>query len=77
MGRMGAEDPSRTFPAEPPGDGALSEEEILRLLSQGYLTKEIAGQLSISLETVKTHLKHIYGKLQVRTRTEAVIKFLK
>lgn len=52
------------------------EEEILQLLAQGYLTKEIAGQLSISLDTVKTHLKHIYGKLQVRTRTEAVIKFL-
>lgn len=52
------------------------EEEILELLSQGMLSKEIAGRLSISVETVNSHLKHIYGKLHVRTRTEAVIKFL-
>ncbi len=52
------------------------EEEILKLLAQGHLTKEIADQLSISLETVKSHLKHIYGKLHVRSRTEAVIKYL-
>lgn len=53
------------------------EEEILQLLSQGMLSKEIARQLSISIETVNSHLKHIYGKLHVRTRTEAVIKFLR
>lgn len=52
------------------------EEEILELLSQGMLSKEIARRLSISVETVNTHLKHIYGKLHVRTRTEAVIRFL-
>ncbi|MEO7415102.1 MAG: response regulator transcription factor [Opitutaceae bacterium] len=52
------------------------EEKILQLLSQGMLSKEIAGQLSIGVETVNTHLKHIYGKLHVRTRTEAVIRFL-
>ena len=53
------------------------EEEILELLSQGYVSKEIASRLSISTETVKSHLKHIYDKLHVRTRTEAVIKYLK
>lgn len=53
------------------------EEEILQLLTQGMLSKEIAQRLSISVETVNSHLKHIYGKLHVRTRTEAVIKFLK
>jgi DNA-binding NarL/FixJ family response regulator len=52
------------------------EEEILRLLARGHVTKEIADQLSISAETVKSHLKHIYGKLHVRSRTEAVIKYL-
>ncbi len=52
------------------------EEEILRLLSQGMLSKEIARTLEISVDTVSTHLKHIYSKLHVRTRTEAVIKFL-
>jgi DNA-binding NarL/FixJ family response regulator len=52
------------------------EEEILQLLAQGFVSKEIADQLGISLETVKSHLKHIYGKLHVRSRTEAVIKYL-
>jgi DNA-binding NarL/FixJ family response regulator len=52
------------------------EEEIMHLLSQGLLSKEIAHRLSIGLETVNTHLKHIYSKLDVRTRTEAVVKFL-
>ena len=55
----------------------MTNEEILQLLAQGFLTKEIAAQLSISLETVKSHLKHIYGKLHVSTRTQAVIKYLK
>jgi DNA-binding NarL/FixJ family response regulator len=53
------------------------EEEILDLLSKGYLLKEIAEQLSLSPNTVKTHLRHIYDKLHVRSRTEAVIRYLK
>lgn len=53
------------------------EEEILQLLTKGLVSKEIARDLSISVETVNSHLKHIYGKLHVRTRTEAVIKFLR
>jgi DNA-binding NarL/FixJ family response regulator len=52
------------------------EEEILQHLAKGFLSKEIALQLSISLETVNSHLKHIYNKLHVRSRTEAVIKYL-
>ena len=52
------------------------EEEILDLLTHGYVTKEIASELHISVETVKSHLKNIYRKLHVRTRTEAVIKHL-
>lgn len=52
------------------------EEEILSLLSQGYANKEIADKLSINYDTVRTHLKHIYEKLHVRSRTEAVIKYL-
>ena len=49
----------------------------MELLVQGCLSKEIADRLSIGLETVNSHLKHIYEKLHVRSRTEAVIKYLK
>jgi len=52
------------------------EQEILGLLAKGYLYKEIVDQLGISLGTVRTHLKRIYEKLHVQTRTEATAKFL-
>ena len=45
--------------------------------SQGFLYKEIAEKLGISYETVHTYIRRIYEKLQVRTRTEAVAKFLR
>jgi DNA-binding NarL/FixJ family response regulator len=51
------------------------EEEVLGLLSQGCLYKEIADRLSISLNTVRTYMKRIYEKLHVQSRTEAVAKF--
>lgn len=53
------------------------EEEILSYLVKGYFYKEIAGFLFISVETVRTHIRNIYEKLQVRTRTEAILKYLK
>jgi DNA-binding NarL/FixJ family response regulator len=53
------------------------EEEILLLLSKGFLYKEIADQLFISPDTVHNHIRHIYEKLQVHSRTEAVVKYLK
>jgi len=52
------------------------EEEILQHLAKGYSTKEIADRLCVSANTVRTHLQHIYDKLHVRSRTEAVVKFL-
>jgi len=52
------------------------EEEILSLLIKGYFYKEIAAALFISVETVRTHIRHIYEKLQVRTRSEAIYKYL-
>jgi RNA polymerase sigma factor (sigma-70 family) len=50
------------------------EQEIIQLLARGYLYKEIADQLGLSVETVRTHLHRIYEKLHVHTRTEAVMK---
>jgi DNA-binding NarL/FixJ family response regulator len=52
------------------------ENEILTYLARGYQDKEIADQLFLSIKTVHTHLRNIYQKLQVRSRTEAVVKFL-
>ena len=53
------------------------EQQVLDLLSQGLMYKEIAEKLAISYETVHTYIRRIYEKLQVRTRTEAVAKFLR
>lgn len=50
------------------------EKEILTLLSQGNSYKIIAAQSEISLDTVRTHIKKIYEKLQVHSQTEAVSK---
>ncbi len=52
------------------------EEEVLTLLARGLLYKEIAEELFISKETVHNHLRSVYEKLQVRSRTEAVVKYL-
>lgn len=53
------------------------EQEVLDCLAQGLIYKEIADKLQISYETVHTYIRRIYEKLQVRTRTEAVAKFLR
>jgi DNA-binding NarL/FixJ family response regulator len=60
----------------PAGGESLTprEQEIIQLLARGYLYKEIADQLGLSVETVRTHLHRIYEKLHVHTRTEAVMK---
>lgn len=50
------------------------ENEILGFLSKGYRYKEIAELLFISIETVRTHIRNIYEKLQVNSRTEALNK---
>ena len=50
------------------------EQEILEQLSRGYRYKEIAEKLHISTETVRTHIRNIYEKLQVNSRTDALRK---
>ena len=52
------------------------EQEILKCLSHGLADKEIARVLKISAWTVHEHLKSVFGKLGVHTRTEAVVKYL-
>lgn len=53
------------------------ESEILVLLSEGLSNKEIADRVNISYDTVRAHLRHIYEKLHVRGRTEAVRRYLR
>ncbi len=50
------------------------EKEVLDLLAKGFRYKEIASQLFLSVETVRTHIRNIYEKLQVQNRTEAINK---
>jgi len=61
-----------------PGSSVLTsrEHDILGCLRKGSADKDIARDLNISVWTVHTHLKKIYEKLGVRSRTEAVIKYL-
>jgi DNA-binding NarL/FixJ family response regulator len=61
-----------------PQTAALSprEAEVLDLLAKGFLYKEIADKMAVSYATVHTHIRHVYEKLHVRSRTEAVAKHL-
>ena len=65
------------LPPPTPESEQLSEREaqVLAALAKGQLYKEIASQLEISENTVRTYVKRIYDKLHVHTRTEAVAKF--
>jgi DNA-binding NarL/FixJ family response regulator len=62
---------------EPAANLSPREQEVLDLLARGLIYKEIAERLGITYETVHTYIRRIYEKLQVRTRTEAVAKFLR
>jgi DNA-binding NarL/FixJ family response regulator len=67
----------KSAPAQPTENLSEREQQVLDLLSRGLMYKEIADKLQISYETVHTYIRRIYEKLQVRTRTEAVAKFLR
>lgn len=65
-------------PSRPGAEQLLSsrEREVLGLLSKGLPYKEIADMLGVGIETVRKHCHNIYEKLQVSSRTEAVVKYL-
>ncbi|MDQ3723520.1 MAG: response regulator transcription factor [Actinomycetota bacterium] len=71
---------ARHMPAEPQAGGLDGagltdrEAEVLRLIARGLTNAEIAAQLTVSLETIKTHVAHVLGKLDARDRTQAVIR---
>jgi len=66
---------------KPPKDAAYEltphEVRLLRMLVEGHSYKTAAAELHVSVNTIKFHLRHIYEKLQVRSRTEAVAKHLR
>jgi DNA-binding NarL/FixJ family response regulator len=73
-----AEELSRAKEREQKGDVLTSREiEVLQLLAFGNSNKDIADQMNISAETVKTHLEHIFRKLGTSDRTAAVAEALR
>jgi DNA-binding NarL/FixJ family response regulator len=70
----------QSFQKKPPASSSATEtlsdreRQVLEFLAQGYVYKEIGEQLSVSIPTVGTHVRHIYEKLQVRSRAEAVAR---
>lgn len=52
------------------------EQQVLLLLSRGYSNKEIASELSLSVDTIHNYIKHVYEKMHVRSRAEAVAKYM-
>lgn len=71
-----------SFHNSPPAEGPLPEltkreNELLELITKGYRYQEIADKLFISKETVRTHLRNVYDKLQVRSRSEAALRYLR
>lgn len=73
MDHFAARPPTR--PAEPPGFADLStrEREVLALIGAGRSNAEIADALVISMATVKTHVRHVFAKLDLRDRAQAVV----
>lgn len=69
------QDPAKTVRKRMPGL-TPRESQILDMLAQGMVPKEVADKLTLSYSTVRDYLKAVYAKLHVRSRTEAVIKYL-
>lgn len=65
-----------TPPPGPTAELSPREQEILGWLAQGFLIKEVANRLGIGFDTVRTHIRRIYEKLQVHSRAQAVAKVM-
>ena len=63
-------------PADEAGDLSAREREVLEFLAKGYLIKEIADQLGLGFDTVRTYIRRIYEKMHVHSRSQAVAKYL-
>jgi DNA-binding NarL/FixJ family response regulator len=66
-----------TSPADQENQLSPREERVLDCLARGLAYKQIGDELGISINTIRTHLQHIYEKLHVRSRTEAVAKYVR
>jgi DNA-binding NarL/FixJ family response regulator len=64
-----------SVPVPPGQELSPREQEVLELLAQGYLYKEIADRLNIGVPTVNTYIRRMYEKLHVRSRAQAVAKY--
>ena len=64
----------RDLRPDPEGQ-AVRGVQLLERLAKGFSNKEIANLLNLSLDTVRTHLRHIYEKLHVHSRTEALARY--
>lgn len=60
----------------PPRLPAPREREVLDLLSKGRAYQQIAAEMELSMGTVRTYIRRLYGKLRVNCRTEAVVLYL-
>ena len=69
---------SETNPAAPAANVELTvrEAEVLQLIAEGFANKQIADKLELSIDTVCSHLKHVFDKLHVNSRTEAVVRYM-
>lgn len=53
------------------------EEKVMNLICEGKSNAQIAAQLELSVNTIKTHLRHVFKKLEVDNRTAATVRYLK
>jgi len=62
--------------ADEAGELSAREREVLGFLAKGYLIKEIADQLGLGFDTVRTYIRRIYEKMHVHSRSQAVAKYI-